>query len=484
MMEFLDREPELERLSALTARSGGGLAVLYGRRRIGKTRILLEWARQAGGLYTVADESAPGVQRRYFARSVAARLPGFADVVYEDWGALLTRLAHDARAAGWRGPVIFDELPYLVSASRELPSVLQRWIDHDAKRAELVVAVAGSSQRMMQGLVLSADAPLYGRAHELLEILPLDPAWLRSAFTTARSVELVEIFAAWGGVPRYWELAADVEGDVVQRVDRLVLDPLGPLHREPDRLLHEEIPSALEVRPVLDAIGAGAHRVSEIAGRIGRPATSMARPLKRLVEMGLARREIPFGEPPRSSRRALYKIDDPFVRLWFRIIAPNRAQLTSATPDGRLRLLSRGWGGLVAEAWEDLCRLRLPRTTVSGAKAWGPALRWWRGGMPEWDVISESEDGKRILLGEAKWSAQAFTKTKLERASRALTSKPMPSLPARFERHEVVRALFVPTVASGISIPDGVVIVTADDLLAGAPPGRPLRTAGVPGPRG
>jgi hypothetical protein len=67
----------------------------------------------------------------------------------------------------------------------------------------------------------------------------------------------VEHFAAWGGVPRYWELATEVKGGILERLEALALDPLGPLHRDPDLLLLEEIPSALEVRPVLDAIGEG-----------------------------------------------------------------------------------------------------------------------------------------------------------------------------------------------------------------------------------
>jgi hypothetical protein len=85
--------------------------------------------------------------------------------------------------------------------------------------------------------------------------------------------------------------------------------------------------------------------------------------------------------------------------------------------------------------------------------------------MAEWDVVSESADGKRLLLGEAKWSARPFTKASLGRALRALATKPEPSLPARFARHDVVRVLFVPAVASGITIPNDVQIVTAASLL-------------------
>jgi hypothetical protein len=93
----------------------------------------------------------------------------------------------------------------------ELPSVLQRWIDHEAKAAKLVIALAGSSQRMMQGFVLSGDAPLYGRAREILEVGPLEPTYLEEVFGPAGGIERTQTYTAWGGVPRYWELAAELQ---------------------------------------------------------------------------------------------------------------------------------------------------------------------------------------------------------------------------------------------------------------------------------
>ncbi len=470
IMRFLDRVNEVARLDRLTNRRTGGLVVLYGRRRIGKTRLLLEWCAKHGGVYTVADLSSAEVQRSYFTQAVSRRLEGFGDLVFKDWRGLLSRLAGEATHTGWHGPLIFDELPYLVGPSPELPSVLQSWLDHEARDARLVVAVAGSSQRMMQGLVLSSNAPLYGRASEILELSPLEPMYLREALGTGSTVALVESFAAWGGVPRYWELASTLRGNAQSRVEQLVLDPLGPLHREPDRLLLEEVPSALEVRPVLDAIGAGAHRVSEIAGRIGRPATSMSRPLDRLRELGLARRETPFGEPERKSRRSLYKIDDPFFRLWFRTVAPHRAQLTAGSRPARAALLARYWDGLVSQAWEDLCRARIPRLAPASALGklgpWGAASRWWKGGAPEWDAVSESVDGKRLLFGEVKWSERSLPVSQVERQARALMAKSPPRLPTRYSKHEIVRALLVPEVGSRASRrTHGALVVTGSELL-------------------
>jgi AAA+ ATPase superfamily predicted ATPase len=448
-MRFIDRADEMTRLDHLMARSSGGLAVVWGRRRIGKTRLLLEWSDRHGGLYTVADQSSASIQLRYFAEAVSQRIPGFADVDYRDWRGLLVRLAKEASLIDWRGPIIFDELPYLVLSSPELPSVLQHWVDHEAAAANLVVSVAGSSQRMMQGIVLNRAAPLYGRAHEALELQPIAPGFLWQAMRPTSIIELVELYAAWGGVPRYWELAAELEMDTETSINHLVLDPLGPLHQEPDRILIEEIPSALEVRPVLDAIGSGAHRVSEIAGRIGRPATSMSRPLDRLIEMDLVKREIPFSEPEKRCKRSLYKISDPFFRLWFRVVAAHRGQLAAGNQSDRQRVLKHYWGELLAIAWEEICRQQVSQAAFSALSgdSWVPAMRWWKGNHPEWDVVSQSADGSRLLLGEVKWSQKPLKRSVIDRALQQLHSRRPPLLAKQYQSAEEIRILFVPELA-------------------------------------
>lgn len=461
IMKFLDRTDELARLDGVVRSPAGGLVVISGRRRIGKTRLLVEWCRRHDGFYAVADQSAADVQRRYLAEALAQRFAGFADVDYRDWRGLLVRLSTEARAARWRGPIVFDELPYWVSSSPELPSVLQRWIDHEAKAAELVVAIAGSSQRMMQGLTLGRAAPLFGRARELFEVTALELPFVGDAIGRAAPRAVLDFYTAWGGVPRYWELAVEHGGELRDALDVLVLESRGVLHREPDRLLLEEVPSALEVRPVLDAIGAGAHRVSEIAGRIGRPATSLARPLERLIELGLAVREVPFGDSPRSSRRSLYRIADPFTRLWFRVVAPHRAELVSGTRRQRLTLLDRHWDNLAAATWEELCRARLPaveHAVLGAAGDWRAGSRWWSGHAPEWDVVAEDTDGKRLLLGEVKLSAGD-----VRAAAAAVARRPRPELPARYRRHDVVQALFVPETPR-IAEVEGVAVVALRDL--------------------
>jgi len=436
---------------------------------VGKTRLLVEWCTRHGGAYFVADQSTHALQRRYLAEAMEQRLPGFAQVTYPDWSALFTRLAKEAATAGWRGPLVLDELPYLVQASPELPSVLQRWVDHEARNAGLTIAVAGSAQRMMQGLVLDRSAPLYGRATEALQLRPLTAGHLAQVFSSLDPCRVVEWYSAWGGIPYYWELAHDVGGtDLDQLVDTLVLDPRGVLHAEPERLLLEEVPPATALRPLLDAVGQGAHRVSEMASRIEQPASSLARPISRLVEMELIERQTPFGELERNTKRSLYRIADPFMRLWFRVVAPHRASLEQVPRATRLALWRPHAPHLAAQTWEELCRAAVPRLSGSGTPAgesgpWGAAKRYWKGSEPEWDVVAGSIDGGRLLLGECKWSSQPMSATEVARQCAELAARPIPEA---WSAARVNRVLFVPR-ASGQARTHqaGVALVDAGEVL-------------------
>jgi hypothetical protein len=205
--------------------------------------------------------------------------------------------------------------------------------------------------------------------------------------------------------------------------------------------------------------------VSEIASRLGRPVTSLGHALDRLTGMALVRRETPYGEPVRTSRRGLYKIDDPFLRMWFRVVAPNRAALTAGTPASRKAVLDEHWHLLIGQAWEELCLRSVP--TIRGALArsgpWRPPSRYWHGGEPEWDLVADAITGNRVLVGEAWFSARAVSGTVLATEAARLASRP---LPPAIAGHDVVRALFVPAARAGTpKIVGSVHIVTLADLL-------------------
>ena len=438
-MKFIDRHSEMRRLDRALAHPGA-FAALWGRRRVGKTRLLVEWCNRHDGLYTVADQSAAPVQRRHLASAVGKRFPGFGDVEYPNWLTFFERLAEVSASIGWTGPFVLDELPYLLIADGGLAGVLQNWLDRPQRK--LAVVVSGSSERMMQGAVLDASAALCGRAMEAFAVRPLRAGLLGEAFDFNRLCELVRMYSMWGGMPRYWELAAPFGNDQETALDELVLAPYGPLHNEPDRLLRTELPPATTLRPLLDVIGGGARRLSEIAGRLGRPASSLSGPIASLVEMGLVRRETPFGSNPRSGKRSLYRIDDPFLRLWFRVVAPERAALAFSPPEFRLWHWRRHQPILEGHAWEDLCRDAVPGLhrgdhPLGRIGPFEPAKRYWRRKEPELDLVARSLDGKHVLHGEAK---RSIDHRNVSRTLAGLRSRELPGASGC----KVVPVLFIP----------------------------------------
>lgn len=402
-MPFINRLEELRRLKRFLAGAGGGLAVLYGRRRCGKSRLIQQVC-GAQDLYFLADQRETRLQVQALATEIGRLIPEFGAAAYATWDALLTTL--DARVDG-RLNLLLDEFPYLVAAAPELPSLIQNYLDRPGRK-KINFLLCGSSQRMMHGLVLDRTAPLYGRAQEILKVEPLRPGWISAALGLDAGAA-VEAYAVWGGVPRYWELVRDC-GSSARAIQELVLDKGGVLHDEPAGLLLDDMRTAGQAYSLLSLIGSGCNRLSEIAGRMGKPAGSLTRPLVNLIELGYVRKEIPFGESERASKRTLYRINDPFLSFFFRFCQPHRSLLQLGLVAPVNERLKMEYPAHVAAIWEDLARHVVPFLPL-GTAQWDSAARWWgagKSGGPEFDVVAESLDRKCVLIGEAKWSGKEF----------------------------------------------------------------------------
>ena len=394
---FYNRDDEMRRLNRFLASESGRLVVVYGRRRCGKS-TLLQRVLSARNIYFQADQRECALQLESLAMALSRQLADFDKVKYRTWDELLASLY--ARADGIIH-ICLDEFPYLVQADPALPSILQRYIDRPD--AQVAWFLCGSSQRMMHGLVMSRKAPLYGRAREIIKIEPLYAGWLMSALALS-STEAVKAYATWGGVPRYWELASEYESQE-EALEDLVWNPRGILHEEPSRLLLDDLRSAVQPYSILSLIGTGCNRPSEIAARMAKPLSSLARPLSQLCELGYVRRDVPFGEDKKKTRRALYRLNDPFLRFFFKFVLPYESSLAQ----GITREAAHSWQierqQFFAACWEDLCRAAVP--WIQGPEApYGVASAWWRNGekQAEVDVVAVSLDRKSLLLGECKWS--------------------------------------------------------------------------------
>lgn len=409
-MKFVDRTEEQQRLTASLKATAPVFIVLYGRRRLGKS-TLIKKVLSLADVYYMADQTERSHQIELLAKEIGLRFDGFDRLIYPDWHALFEALNFRTQE---RFTLCLDEFRYLAKSSPELPALLQKLID--AKSLKYNMIICGSSQQLMQGLVLDATSPLYGRADQILKLLPIGVHYLREVLACSAQ-DAVEEYAVWGGVPRYWEIRLQ-SSSLKEAIEYNLLNAQGLLFEEPYRLFIDDMRDIVQASTLLSFIGNGVNRLSKIAARANKPATSLSGPLDKLITLGYIQREIPFGENPRNSKKGLYKVSDPFMDFYFRFVVPNRSLIELGRRNAVMEKLTRQFNAYVSWHWEELCRRAVSGQVFMG-KRYGLASRWWgnisRGEQVEIDVVAESTDGKYLLAGECKWTDNENTKLLLER---------------------------------------------------------------------
>ncbi len=403
-MKFIDRIEEKKRLSAALNAENPSFVVVYGRRRLGKS-TLLKQSLSTTDIYFMADQTERSHQIELFAKEIGLLIEGFAQVVYPNWMALFEALNFRARE---RFTLCIDEFPYLAKSSPELPAILQKLIDSKKLRYNLVIC--GSSQQLMQGLFLDATSPLYGRADQILKLSPIPAKYIREALSCP-ALQAVEEYAVWGGVPRYWEIRLQ-SPSLNEAIAYNLLNAQGLLFEEPYRLFIDDMRDIVQATTLLSFIGNGVNRLSEIASRANKPATSLSGPLDKLITLGYIQRDIPFGDSPRNSKKGLYKLSDPFMDFYFRFVVPNRSLIELGRTDVVREEVERRFNSYVSGHWENMCRKAVSGQMLLGNR-YKMAARWWgnsgRGEQIEIDLIAESTDGKCLLVGECKWTENENT---------------------------------------------------------------------------
>ncbi len=404
MNRFVDREAELAALERDYARPGASLFVLYGRRRLGKTTLLRRFAQGKPALYHMADRATATDARRLLAESLAAGLgePTLRSSEFPDWYALLA--AYDrVRPADGKAVLILDEYQYLCEQQAAFSSVIQRWWDEHWQHTPFMLVLCGSVMSMMHRETMARSSPLYGRRTGQWLLAPLRFGDVRRLFPRLGPGATLEMWALTGGVPRYAELAAAYP-DFAAALRALVLERDGPLYAEARFLLQDEVTTPNVYWSLLHAIASGVHRISEIAGRLGTAASQLTRYLGALQDMGLLRRIVPVTESdPARSKRGIYQLADPFLRLWYGCVAPYESLLEFGRVAEAERWMRERLTAHLAWAFEEACRQHAEDTAVRhGGVQVG---RYWDKAT-EIDVVGV--DGKRrpVVAGECKWNTR------------------------------------------------------------------------------
>ncbi|MEJ2205524.1 MAG: ATP-binding protein [Gemmatimonadota bacterium] len=411
MARFIDREREIAELQALIRAEGPAIALLYGRRRVGKTYLLDHVCKKHRAFYYLAADSTEEFNRRELLSALGESTDREIDPRdYPTWRSVFRLLASMAQNEPL--VVVLDELPYLMGTKDDIVSQLVAVWDREVEGRPLKVILCGSEISIMEGLG-QGDSPLYGRISWAARLRPFD--YLDSArMTPGREPrELAHIYGTLGGTPRFLD-AIDEDEPFGDAVRRLVLSPRGEVHLQLSTLLQQErgLRETGDYQAVLKAVAEGRTDTNEIANAVGLQDRSyvVRRALETLESLVLIRRERDFD----AGRRAAWRnrLTDHAVAFWYRFVHPNRARLERGEigPVWETRVGPRmsdymGWTvfeGLCAEAF-----LRHhERWGLPGSAEWS---RWEgrdRNRRPiEIDIVARLDDG-RLLTGEVKWSSR------------------------------------------------------------------------------
>jgi len=387
MSRFIDREEELRSIRERLGSPRFELIVVYGRRRVGKTRLVLEAVKGTRHVYYLAVE---GDNLRHFRRVASLVVPELR-FVREDWEAYFNFLRDLV--------IVIDEFPNLIREDPGVVSVFQRIVDTVLQGTRTKLILVGSSVSMMTSRVLSYRSPLYGRRTASLRLGPMGFFEIRGFFPGAGWEELVEIYGFADGIPFYLERVStpfwDWLGRELARPDSFLRDEL-------DFMLRYEFVEVATYKKILEAIAMGRNTPKEIREYTGLRHSDITPYLRNLIEVGLVRREVPVTESERS-KKGRYYISDNFTAFWLRYIQPN----LSAIEEGVFSIdtIRSDYPNYLAWVFEKIARQFLVRLNKQGRLPlrFTKIGRWWHRGE-EVDIVALDPAGKKALLVEVKWS--------------------------------------------------------------------------------
>ncbi|MDK2383902.1 MAG: ATP-binding protein [Candidatus Korarchaeota archaeon] len=389
---FVNRGRELEFLERAYRSPVPQLLVIYGRRRIGKTELVLRFLRDKPHIYYLADLESGLSQLKRFKRSAEVLLQDetFRRAEFRDWEDLFVALL-DRWGSERRLIIAIDEFPNLVRVNPAFPSILQRVWDLYLSKADMMLILTGSSVSVMEDEVLSSKSPLYGRRTGQWKLGPISPEYL-GEFLPYKEEDLARTYGVTGGVPHYLNLF-DPSLPFWDNVERLALSKGGFLYEEADFLLREELRDPSNYKSILEALARGATRLGEVRNLTGLDRGLVSKYLSVLERLDVVAGERPYGSCPKS-RRKRYRIRDPYMRFYFRYIQPNKWMIESGLGSELRREVEADYDNFMGPTMEEICREVLPHRFSARR-----IEKWW-GGEGDLDLIMR---GAKTVVVECKW---------------------------------------------------------------------------------
>lgn len=403
---FVGRERELASLNRLYLSDKFEFAVIYGRRRVGKTALINRFISDKKAIYFMGVESNAKQNLENLSKNIIEFETGIqAETAFASFQAALEyvfKLAEKGRLI-----LAIDEYPYVARSSKSLASTLQLLIDKYKDHSKLMLILCGSSMSYIEDHVLAYKAPLYGRRTSQMKIMPFDFAETCRCVQNFTDENKALVYGMVGGTPQYL-LQMDDRLSIEENIKNTFLNPASSLFEEPENLLKQEVREPALYNAIITAIANGASRMSEISTKVGEDTSVCATYLKNLMALGVVQKEAPYGE--KASRKSIYSIDDNMFRFWYRFVPENHSMIGRGAADLAYKRIAPYLSDYMGKVFEEICKQYLWRLLLSGESPvqFKELGRWW-GADPftrsqtKIDIMGE-QDKDTALFGECKWT--------------------------------------------------------------------------------
>lgn len=413
---FIGRERELNTLDNLYQSNKFEFAVIYGRRRVGKTALINKFIDDKQAIYFMGLESNAKQNLENLSKSIIeltseiemeASFPTFQAAIE-----CVFKLAEKERII-----LAIDEYPYVARSSKSLASTFQLLIDKYKDTSKLMLILCGSSMSYMEDHVLAYKAPLYGRRTAQIKLLPFDFEETCVYFKNLSDKDKALIYGIAGGTPQYLLQMSD-KLSIEDNIKNTYLNPMSFLYEEPTNLLKQEVREPAIYTAIITAIATGASRMSEISSKVGEETNVCATYIKNLINLGIVQKETPYGE--KVSRKSVYSIEDNMFRFWYRFVLEHNSLIVRGAADFVYKRIEPQLSDYMGKVFEEICKQFLWKQLLAGQcpVEFASLGRWW-GNDPieksqaEIDIMGE-QDKNTALFAECKWTNEKVDLSVLE----------------------------------------------------------------------
>lgn len=404
---FVGREEEL----ALLQHEHIGKAVMvYGKKHVGKTTLILKALEQCS-YQTVYFECLKGTMQeninglvQELVRVKVLPVP-LAFSSLQDVFAYLNTLTQ-------KMVVVVDEYTHLyaMNDSGVVDSVFQSIIDNRLSNIELILA--GSHIGMMKDLLQERN-PLYGRFATSIKLDEMNYLDAAKFYPDKSAYDKVAHYAVFGGSP-FINQALNPAATLRDNIISTILNPMSPVYLYASQLVFSDNSLNVNSERIFSALGNDRKRYTEIEDALRVKKTgNLAKQIKTLTDLEILARSIPINKP-NDNKKATYELNDNLLRFYYAFVYKNSSALqvlgAKAFYDEYVAPVLTHF---IAHHFEDICReyfsLQVRSGRMNGVRSIGSyyldtAVRCE---IKEFPVSVELADGYAVYL--PKYSAQPMT---------------------------------------------------------------------------